>query len=264
MKIIYFMKNDKNEIIYIGKTKNLNKRLYGHKLEKKKDDWYSEVKSVEYVSYNNNYIGDIMEIYYIGKYKPIHNIDYIYEESLSIDLSKYEKTKLRFNYEEVDFNLKEIDSFDKNFFKKFKIYEGKLNEIGENRNSICDKWFQEQANVAKIKKNIYNYFKTKAKTKYTENVWTCTDRLRDNLKGDGYTRGWLNIYNKDNKYNIKSIAFISNIFTYNKNIKEDEDLYALKVLLNFLYNFKTDLYINLYIPSKRMRGMLREWLSPNN
>ncbi len=260
MKKIYFMKNEKNEIIYIGKTKNLSKRLHSHKIEKKKEDWYSEVKSIEYISYDNNYMGDIMEIYYIGKHKPIYNVEYIYKEELSIDLSKYEKTKLKLNYQEIDFNLKEIDTFDKNYFKKFKIYEGSLNDIGKNRNSVCDSWFENQANIIKIKNNIYNYFKTKTKTKYTENAWTCVDRLYDALKGDGYTRGWLNVYNKDNKYNIKSVAFISNIFTYNKNIKEDEELYALKVLLNFLYSFKTDSNIDLYIPSLRMRELLKDWL----
>ncbi len=46
----------------------------------------------------------------------------------------------------------------------------------------------------------------------------------------------------------------------------NEKLWALSEMLQWLWRgtIRVDEKMEVYIPSKRMRGMLREWLSPNN
>lgn len=83
------MLNSKDEIIYIGKTSNINKRILSHKTEKKKNDWFNkEVTDIKVCQYSNRYELAIMEIYYIGKYKPKYNKEFKYKEDIAIKLKE--------------------------------------------------------------------------------------------------------------------------------------------------------------------------------
>ena len=63
----------KSDIIYIGKSKNIKKRIDQHKADKD----FDKVKSI--IFKNESYI-DIYEPYLINKYKPILNRDLIRSE----------------------------------------------------------------------------------------------------------------------------------------------------------------------------------------
>ena len=49
---VYRFLNDKDEIIYIGRSKNLDKRLYNH--NHLPEECYKEIHKIEYVKLNNN------------------------------------------------------------------------------------------------------------------------------------------------------------------------------------------------------------------
>jgi len=52
--IIYFMKNEKNEIIYIGKTTNIKARLSQHfsKIEIELNKWKSDINYIKLIYFN--------------------------------------------------------------------------------------------------------------------------------------------------------------------------------------------------------------------
>lgn len=70
-----------NEIIYIGKSKNIKNRLLSHNSDKDFD-------SFDYVEIDNNADKDLYEMYYIDKFKPILNkeYNYNYNHSLTVEL----------------------------------------------------------------------------------------------------------------------------------------------------------------------------------
>lgn len=69
---VYRFLNKENEIIYIGKTKELNKRLSNHSHLSK--ECYSEIKYIEYIKLLNYDEMSIYERYYINKFNPKYNI----------------------------------------------------------------------------------------------------------------------------------------------------------------------------------------------
>jgi hypothetical protein len=66
------MVNKDNEIIYIGKTINIDQRLRQHMMDKNKK-WFKTVYKIYYAECSNKTDMDIYEIYYINKLMPLHN-----------------------------------------------------------------------------------------------------------------------------------------------------------------------------------------------
>lgn len=75
MAYTYRFINSSNEIIYVGYTgQRLDTRIMQHfekgHLSKK---CYSEIARIEYIQYKTKADAQIMEVYYINKYKPKYN-----------------------------------------------------------------------------------------------------------------------------------------------------------------------------------------------
>lgn len=154
------------------------------------------------------------------------------------------------------------------------VYEGKLNDIGD-ENSLSKSWYELNTNnllVEKMQQNIYSYFKNNAKTRTNANMWTCFKADRIRMKGRGYTKGFVSHNARaTNDYQHKeALAYTINRFMqpYKKNffvshgIKVDENMYALSELLQWIWRSRVRKgeAINVYIPSKRMRTLLKEYL----
>ena len=76
MNYVYRFLNKNNQVIYVGKTINLENRISKHfsvtgHLSR---ECYSEVKIIEYIDLPTKIDMDIKELYYINKYKPKYNI----------------------------------------------------------------------------------------------------------------------------------------------------------------------------------------------
>ena len=102
-------------------------------------------------------------------------------------------------------------------------------------------------------------------------MWTTYDVFVNRIKYKGYTKGYIKLY-KDYNGSItgrKYLAFIANPYlpaARNTKYEIDSDQYALMELLKFM--FQSDLRngheIWIYIPSSRMRNLLRTWISENS
>ena len=103
------------------------------------------------------------------------------------------------------------------------------------------------------------------------NLWTTYDEYGEEIKGKGFGRAFVHLsYDTDKDYSDRIyIAYIANNFyhaTTQNNYEVTENQYALTELLQFM--FKSALSkgkeIWIYIPSARMRNLLKQWINENS
>lgn len=196
-------------------------------------------------------------------YYDLYNLEYDYKAVQKDAVGRYYLV----SYEEKQ-------PYDKRHLKQLiNIYEGKLNEIGE-YNSLSKSWYDSSKNELLIKKmqdNLYTFFRRHANTKAKFNMWTCFKDNKVQLKKDGYAKGFVSHNARaTNDYQEKaSLAYTINRYMqpYKKNffisrgVSVNEDLYALSELLQWIWRsrIRKGEAINLYIPSKRMRKLLKDY-----
>lgn len=199
-------------------------------------------------------------------YYDLYNIDFAYKAVQKLPDGQY---KLINHYDK--------EPYDKSAIKALiNIYDGKLNNIGDAKNAFSVSWFRKEQNkhlIEKLKKNLITYFKNNVKTPTNLNMWTCYKSYVSKLKGKGYTKGFVACNARaTNEFKEKeSLAYAANRFMdpyekkffTSKGVKVNEDMYALSELLQWIWRsrIREGKPINLYIPSKRMRTLLIEYLN---
>lgn len=96
---VYRFLNENDDILYVGKTRQLiKKRMRDHfgSQGHLSTECYSEVANVEYLKLGSRMEMDIVEIYYINKYKPLFNVHLKYEENLTVHLGEHVWERLDF------------------------------------------------------------------------------------------------------------------------------------------------------------------------
>lgn len=161
------------------------------------------------------------------------------------------------------------------------VYEGPMNEIGNRQgksNPLSSSWFKRQdPKVLKgLQSSTRRFFEATAGTPSRANMWTSFKSRKTGLKGPGYTRGWVALNTKaTNDYAHKqSLAYLCNLFPHplikgyftDQGISFHDDLYALSEMIQWIWRSQIRNYepITLYIPSQRMRRLLKDWLASTN
>lgn len=162
----------------------------------------------------------------------------------------------------------------------------KLNRIGDERTALSKNWYKKNTHTPAMKQlqnNTYNFFRNYAKTPSSLNLWT-TFCKNDETKTDwpkllsrsGYAKGFLSCTARGtNDYrNRTAVAYLVNRFpnSWTKNfltqsgIDLDSDGFALSEMLQFIWRsaIRNGKEIQLYIPSKRMRTLLTQWITTMN
>lgn len=152
----------------------------------------------------------------------------------------------------------------------------RLNEIGNYPTALSKTWFQRHGKVAltQLKNNIGNVFKNIWKdSDAEERMWSTFKSTKDYLKGKGYTTGFgvLNMRSSNKYRNRKYLVYACNIYMnvaektfYQKNgIIIDDDKYALSTMIQWIWRsaIRDGQQIYIYIPSKRMRNILLDWMN---
>jgi len=193
---------------------------------------------------------------------------------------EYEKKSVRL----IDGEFKFVDYISKEDNESMKkniniIDDEKLNSIGEKDYSLSKAWFKKAIKnnnlelIKILKNNNYNFFQHKCKgSKTTDNMFSTFKDFKGKVKGKGFTKGFVSLNVKaTNIYADKSnLAYGCNIFLnpiikkffQSHNVVVNEDEYALSTLIQWMYRsrIRNDEPINIYIPSKRMRNLLKDWL----
>jgi len=126
---IYKMFDKNNEIIYIGKTINIDQRLRQHMTDKDKK-WFKTVSKIYYAECLNKTDMDIYEIYYINKLVPLHN-------KQSVNGCEFSQELDELNFIESGFNVKlELSKINKKEKQKKKLQQ-------ENKFITSKYWYEE-------------------------------------------------------------------------------------------------------------------------
>jgi hypothetical protein len=152
----------------------------------------------------------------------------------------------------------------------------KLNQIGEAPTALSMSWYDRNKNtilIQQLKNNISNYFKNITKTKISKNLWTTFKEYEHIVNGKGYTAGFapLNIRATNDYMEKTSIVYPINRylrpiiinFFLKHNIEVNQETFALSELIQFIFRgaIRRGEPINVYIPSKRMRILLQDWIN---
>ncbi|UTR09430.1 hypothetical protein MM300_16220 [Evansella sp. LMS18] len=165
----------------------------------------------------------------------------------------------------------------KKFMELMTVYEGKYNNVGDGYYEFSSTKLRNYSDQhrKKIKTNTAGFFKHKADARKDEIMWTTLKEKKDTKNGyggPGYARGEFVEWNKraTNEYRDKrALAYLFNRFTHpdetvffeENKIPVNEEVLALSDLLQWIYRsrIRDDKPIHLYIPSSRMRGLLKSW-----
>ncbi len=274
---VYKMYDENEELLYVGKTTNIEARINQHfsKDTIEKQTWKEDVAYIDYYEFKTKVDMDIMELYYIALERPKHNELSTDTEKPQISIIYTCKEPKRINRKPIKQKIIEIniDKETKNqMLNNLNIYEGRINDIGEKKNSkikqpLSRTWFMEndEETLKKLKNNTENYFKHIIKGKSKENIYTTFEDYKSQIKGKGYTKGFVNSDCELSKLNdCKNFAYIMN--KYPSDIEKDNDKYAnlltIYDLIRIVKYITVDLdhKLNLYVPSKRVRTLFKEWL----
>lgn len=150
----------------------------------------------------------------------------------------------------------------------------KINSIGDNYYALSKNWYdKDKDNAGKLKKNVNNYYNNIYRDIPADRrLWATYNGAFSKMKGKGYTKGFLTFNSKaTNKYKSRDcLVYLVNIFMnvnekkfYQKHgIEVDEDIYALSIMVQWIWRsaIRDGERVNLYIPSKRMRSILTNWI----
>lgn len=164
------------------------------------------------------------------------------------------------------------------------IYEGHLNEVGDR--GLSKNWYTSNVDnnqLEELRKNIYNYLHNICKAKVDDIIWTTFKCFAPKLTK---AKGKLSM-DKENKkkgnfvsctaratnYYKKATSIVYAVNRYQRpeikqffqdknNIIYKEDLFALQEMLQFIWRsaIRENKPVNIYIPSKRMRELLSDWI----
>lgn len=220
---------------------------------------------------------------FLDAFEDVFILTYLFEgQSLCYMLKMYNKdysyiginhpTPTHYEFSEADFT---VPGYVNNLHNIIHICDHeKLNNIGGDKFALSMSWFDKpESDVEQLQCNVYNYFINLHRAEGTKRrLWASFECAKRALSGKGYTSGYLTFNAKAmNEFKDRDIlAYCVNIFMpvshkifYQKHgLDVDEELYALSIMLQWMWRsaIREGKEIWVYIPSKRMRDLLTEWI----
>lgn len=194
---------------------------------------------------------------------------------------KYKKYMLDYDRQLIP-HCKEIEyEKRKNIVDLINIYDGKFNKIGMKigkSNPLSKSWYEDKRKknrsiFLQLKNNTENYFRTVTKTKSIDNMYTVFKPYCKYVKGKGFANGFVscNARGTNEFKDKKSLAYLINFFmspdikqfVEHYHIEFDDNLFSLSALLQWIWRsqIRDGNPIDLYIPSERMRELLKIWIN---
>lgn len=164
--------------------------------------------------------------------------------------------------------------YTKNLANMIHIEESeKLNSVGDDRNALSKGWYDNHPDeVEQLRKNIYNFFRNKIKCSVKDRMCGTFKDHWGKIRDKGYYKSNV-VFTKrsSNEFRDRSVlVYPVNIFA-NGNIvsyysqrgeRFDNDHYALSIMIQWIWRsaIRDGKEIWLYVPSKRMRTLLINWI----
>lgn len=242
----------------------------------------------ELAYYNDNVFIRIFPLRVLTCFKELYVLTYLFEGSFMSCYYKYfgiEYTNLYItgdNPSNFTFTGDKTEESKprKNYRKLIQIlHNDKMNAIGDGKYSLSYSWYSRESNnsdMVKLKGNLHNYFQNITKARSSKCLWAAFKQSREKLSGMGYSKGYIvpNTRATNDYANRDVVAYVVNRFVNTnimqffraKGIEPDEDFFALSEMIQCVWRsaIRNDKPITLYIPSKRMRGLLENWIEENS
>lgn len=242
----------------------------------------------ELAYYNNNVMIRIFPLKVLTCFKEVYVLTYLFKGSFMFCYFKYfglNYTNLYItgdnpsNYTFTDDPKKENINR-KNYKDLIHIfYNDKMNSVGDDYYSLSYSWYNRESNktgIKKIKDNLTNYFRNISKAKSSRCLWASFKQSKEKLAGKGYAKGYIAVNTRaSNDYADRDVmAYVVNRFVNTnimqffkqRGIEPDEDMFALSEMIQCIWRsaIRNDNPITLYIPSRRMRELLENWIEKNS
>ena len=203
-------------------------------------------------------------------FKSVTVLTYLFEGSL---LAAY------FKYYEIPYTIQRMAPIEEHrkkleIKKVLNIYNGSKNDIGKWSNAFSVNWLKQKSkkDLKKIGVSAENLIKQNYRTSSLDNAYTTFKEFKSDLKAKGFSTGFLPVNERaTNKYaNKKTMIYFANRyldrniidFFRNGGIDVDQEQWALSGLIQWVWRgaIRNGQEMNLFIPSKRMRLLLIDWL----
>ena len=266
---------DKNDVaLYVGKTKDIKRRVYQH-FNTDIESWKSDVSKIKYLNCITEVDMSIYEIYLINKLSPKYNKSLVFSDDTNLILpytlveynANLDSTSLLSNEEKIRFRelITIIDDsrYNKNFYNKndytsygdYILSKNWVEKI-ENKDNILRLFY----NLTYIYKNKYMYGE---EFKGGKMLWDFYEypNFIVNVKTFKRISNFSLIKNNIDD-SVRFLAYIKNDFYLDNNRRIDEEL-SLSNLIHLLKNscLKNNKELLLYLPSERMRNLLNKYLN---
>lgn len=172
----------------------------------------------------------------------------------------------------------------KEVFKLIDIYEGKMNDIGKRKNALSATYLR-RANTElyrEIRNNLYNFFQNVCEAKRSDVYYSTLKEIQATIAPKGYKEPRKKADDGKNEVAIPlnsratndyadrwAIAYIYNrysnphinSFFQDNGVQINEDMLAVSDLLQWIWRsrIRKGEPIKLYLPSSRMRNLLKAW-----
>lgn len=159
------------------------------------------------------------------------------------------------------------------------LEDRRLNEVGDTRTALSVSWFnthgESTPEIQALRNNLYTYFQYRCRgSRKSSRMWTCFKDYADRLLGDKgrYKDSFVQVGARatNDLSDRTHLAYIANRFVdpniakffADKNIRIDPKDFALAEMLQWIWRsaIRLDREIWIYIPSSRMRWLLKDWM----
>lgn len=171
-----------------------------------------------------------------------------------------------------------IPEYTKDLSHRIHIFNNdKLNAIGDNRHALSHNWYRRypssHKNKVKLKNNVYNFFMNHHRHKSVKRrIWASFKNGESLIRDKGFYYNNIAFNTKaTNDYRDRDVlAYLVNIFMepqqknylYSNGVDVLEDRYALSIMVQWIWRsaIRDGKEIWIYVPSKRMRTLLENWI----
>lgn len=219
-------------------------------------------------------------------FKDVIILTYMFESQMMkyyFDLMKMPYTKIGIERDEggeyyFSDTMEYIPEYTKELSSKIHIFENKkLNAIGDKKHALSYNWYLNTLSGSvrgeTLRKNVYNFFTNYHRTEpASSRLWASYKKGENLIRAKGFYRSNIAFNTKaTNDYRDRSVlAYCVNIFMQpneknyllSKGVNVLEDEYALSVMIQWIWRsaIRDGKEIWIYVPSKRMRNLLRDWI----
>ena len=231
---------------------------------------FNFVKKHQEIYRQNTDLIAITPIELFMSFDKIYILTYMFEHSLMAAYFKLNQLTYKLESDK-DFEIKKLASNKKllNIYNERKYNYPKQSKYKFSKSSF-NKMKPLELNL--LKSYTTNIFRSTFKTDGYNNAYTTFKDYQDKLSGKRYASNFLpiNIRATNDYINIKSIAYLANRFMSasvkqffaNYDIILNEELWSLGEMIQLIWRgcIRKEQPMNVYIPSKRMRSLLIDWL----